>query len=127
MAVLKSGSGVMEQILTILHGTPANLIMRMRMLFTFGRILIFFGTAFLLETYMVVFLIRDCYHQIEEIGPKKFGTSTIYSIGKFLRCRLLSKAGKKWDEVCNQAIEVIAGNTHSVSILMTISKPIILY
>ena len=57
---------------------------------------------------------------MEEIGSKKFGKSTMYSIGKYLRCILLSKTSQEWDEAYNQAIKVLDVNPNTVSIVITI-------
>ena len=53
---------------------------------------------------------------MEQIWPKECGKST--SIGKYLRCMLLSNKIQEWDEAYNQAIKVLEGDPNSDSIVM---------
>ena len=64
----------------------------------------------------------DYYHQMEQRWSNKLGQITMYSIGKYLRCMLLSKTIQEWNEVYDQAVKVLEGNPNSVSILMAIHQ-----
>ena len=86
-----------------------------------------FGDGYLQESLIMSLAITetctlrcDYYYRMENIWPKIFGQSTMYSIGKYLQCMLLSETIYRWDEAYNQAVKVLEAIQNSVLILTAI-------